>query len=559
LAASRYLSLAGVAASLLIGMSAAADSAHAQAAGSAPAGQPAGAQQIVAPPTSFSIMAFDVQGVTLIPQSEIERIVYPFLGPDRKPADVEAARKAVQDAYSKAGYEATVVEVPPQVEEEFAAGLVRISVSEAPVAKVAVSGAKHHGDKLVPSQLPAVKSGEPLNFKSLQGQLERANRFPDREITPSFDAGDQPGTMNVDLKVRDSLPFHASIDLNNDNSPNTTDLRATGSVRYTNLWGLGHSISVGYSVAPRNRSDSEAIFGSYLLPFLGSDWTLLISGYHSNSNIAALGGTNVLGKGYQIGVQAIYRLPTNRDYHAFRFGVDYKDFKQNIGLSGAPVSQAPIRYVPLTLGYDFSASRDKWSLDLGIGATLGLRVIKRVECFDPTATTCQPEDQFTNREVDSSENFSHINLDASLTAKIVGDFVGFLKLSGQYADSHLVSNEQFAIGGLTTVRGYYQSEIVGDRGINAQLELRAPSLATQLGRFVDEARFFLFLDGGIDSVIHPLPDTTSTYRIASYGGGLRVKLLKLLTGQVVLGIPLKTTTDTRANDPRVTFQVKGEF
>lgn len=556
---SRCLLLAGFAASQLGGMSLAVGVAHAQTAEAPPAAAQGGAPQIVAPPSSFSIMAIDVQGVTRLPAQDVERIVYPFLGPDRKPTDVEAARKAVQDAYAKAGFEAVVVEIPPQPQEEFAAGLVRISVSEAPVAKVAVSGSKHHGDKLVLRQLPSVKPGEPLNFKSLQGELERANRFPDREVVPSFDAGDEPGTINVDLKVRDSLPLHASAELNNDHSPSTTDLRATGSLRYSNLWGVGHTISLGYSIAPRRRTDSEAYFGSYSMPFLGSDWTLVASGYHSNSNIAALGGTNVLGNGYQVGAQVIYRLPNKRNYQAFRVGVDYKDFKQNIGLSGAAISQAPIRYLPLALGYDFSATRENWSLDLGVSATLGLRVIKRVECFDPTATTCQPEDQFTNREVDSTENFSHLNLDASLTTKIVGDLVGFLKVSAQYADSHLVSNEQFAIGGMSSVRGYYQSEIVGDRGIAASLELRSPSLATQLGRFVDEARFFVFLDGGLVSVIDPLPDTKSTNRIASYGGGLRVKLLKLLSGEVLVGVPLKTSADTRANDPRITFQVKGEF
>ncbi|HEX8058712.1 MAG TPA: ShlB/FhaC/HecB family hemolysin secretion/activation protein [Novosphingobium sp.] len=541
-------------------MSLAAGVAHAQATEAAPAGAQAGAApQIMAPPTSFSIMAIDVQGVTRLSPQDIEKTIYPFLGPDKKPADVEAARKAVEEAYKKAGFEAADVSIPPQPQEEFAAGLVRISVIEAPVAKVAVSGAKHHGDKLVLQQLPSVKAGEPLNFKTFQGELERANRFPDREVVPSFDAGEQPGTINVDLKVRDSLPFHASAELNNDHSPSTTDLRATGSLRYSNLWGVGHTLSLGYSVAPRRRSDSEAYFGSYSIPFLGSDWTFVLSGYHSNSNIAALGGTNVLGNGYQIGGQVVYRLPNKRDYQAFRIGADFKNFKQNIGLDGSDVSQAPIRYIPLTLGYDYSAARDDWSVDLSVGATLGLRVIKRIECFDPTATTCQPEDQFTNREVDSSENFSHLNLDASVTTKIVGDLVGFLKLSAQFSDSHLVSNEQFAVGGLSSVRGYYQSEVVGDRGLATTVELRSPSLATQLGRFVDEARFFVFVDAGIVSVIDPLPDTKVNSRILSYGGGLRVKLLKLLSGEVLVGVPLRTSADTRANDPRITFQVKGEF
>lgn len=503
----------------------------------------------------------DVAGVTLLPQGQVEKIVYSYLGPDKTTADVESARKALQDAYVKAGFEAAVVEVPPQPQEDFAAGLIRISVIEAPVAKVVVSGAKHHSAERVRAEIASLEEGKPLNFRALQADLEAANRFPDREVTPAFDAGEEPGTLNVDLKVRDSLPWHASAELTNDHSPNTTALRATGSARYSNMWGLGHTISLGYSVAPQRRADSEAYFGSYTLPFLDSPWTLAISGYKSNSNIAALGGTNVLGNGYQVGAQAIWRMPTKRDYHALRLGADYKDFKQNIGVAGAAVSSAPIRYVPLVVGYSFAANRDKWSLDLGITSTLGLRLMKRVGCFvlntDPT--TCVPEDQFTNRELDAVENFAHINLDATYTAMLGGDWVGQVRIAGQYADSHLVSNEQFAIGGASSLRGYLQSEAVGDRGLNGSLELRAPSLATRIGRMVDELRAYAFADGGVVSLIGALPGTRSRYRLASVGGGLKLKVVGHLSGDVFVAVPLVGTVESPRGDPRVTFSVKGEF
>ena len=522
---------------------------------------PATGNRIVSAPQTFTILAIDVSGVTLLPAAQVEKIVYAHLGPDKSSSDVEAARKALQDAYAAAGYEATIVEVPPQPQEDFAAGLVRIAVGEVPVARVTVSDSKHHSTELVRRQVAAVQEGRPLNFHELQRDIEAANRFPDREVTPTFDAGEQPGTLNVDLKVRDSLPLHASAELNNDHSPNTTPLRATGSLRYSNMWGVGHTVNLGYSVAPQRRGDSEAYFGSYTLPFLGSPWTLVLSGYKSNSNIAALGGTNVLGNGYQVGAQAIWRMPSKRDYHALRLGADYKDFKQNIGVAGAAVSSAPIRYIPLMVGYSFSAAREKWSLDLGVTSTLGLRVMKRVGCFvlnsDPL--TCVPEDQFTNRELDAVENFAHLNLDATYTAMLGHDWVGQLRVSGQYADSHLVSNEQFALGGVSSLRGYLQSEAVGDRGINSSVERRAPSLATHIGRFVDDLRAYAFADGGVVSLIGALPGTTSVYRLASIGGGLKLKVLGHLSGDVLVALPLVGTAESPSGDPRVIFSVKGEF
>ncbi len=523
---------------------------------------PACAQDAAAgAPSQFPVYAIDVTGVSRIPQARIEEAVYPYLGENRTPADIEAARKAVQDAYAKAGYEAVIVEVPPQPQDEFAAGVVRLAVSEVPVAQVAVSGARHHDDEGVRRALPSVRPGEPLNFAELQRDIEQANRFPDREVTPAFDAGEAPGTIDVNLQVRDSSPFHASAELNNDNSPNTVPLRATGSVRYTNLWGAGHTITAGGSVAPERPKDTTAFFGSYLAPIYGSPWTIVASGYVSNSNIAALGGTNVLGNGWQVGAQAIYRLDAARDYHAFRVGLDYKDFQQDIRVEDGSVSEAPIQYIPLVLGYDFSQARDGYSLDLAISATLGLRVIKHVmevKCPDGVQPPCF-DDQFTNRELDAIENFAHINLDTSTTVKFGGDWHAFARISGQYADSHLVSNEQFAMGGLTSARGYYQSEVVGDRGVGSTLELRAPSLATRIGTWVDDLQFYAFGDAGVVSIINPLPDTESVFRVASVGGGVRLKVFGHLSGEALVGLPLISTSETDKYDPRFTFLVKGEF
>lgn len=526
--------------------------------GGADAPAPAAAEAPAVAPATFFISAIDVVGVTRLSAAEVEKIIYPFLGPDRDSATVEAARTAVQDAYAARGYETVVVDIPPQPEAAFAMGLVQLNVTEVPVGTVKVSGAKYHSGEAVLRSLPSLKSGEPLNFKALQDELAAANRFPDRAVTPSFTPGETPGTLDVDVKVDGEEPIHASLELNNDNSPNTTDLRASGSVRYTNLWGAGHTASVSFVTAPRNREESKVFSFSYTAPLAGSPITLSAFGYVSNSNIAALGGSNVLGDGYQISGRVIYRLPSEGSFQSLTAGIDYKDFKEDIVFGGATVGQAPIRYMPLNLGYSYQRSGEKTSFDLSLGTTLGLRIMKRVGCFDPTGAAC-PQDQFTNKGADASENFAHINLDATYTRALQEGWNAQLRITGQYADSHLVSNEQFSLGGMSTVRGYYQSEVVGDKGIAGSLELRLPSLATYIAPFVDELRGFVFVDGGLVRVIDPLPDEVTGYEVASVGGGVRLGLFKYLSGEFVVGVPIIAGPDTRRGEPRYTFVVKGEF
>src|SRR3546814_14538001 len=106
---------------------------------------------------------------------------------------------------------------------------------------------------------------------------------------------------------RSAFPFHATVQIGNDHSANTEPLRLLGTVRYNNLWQAGHAISGTYVVSPQNRENTEVFAGSYLAPVWNTPWSLLLYGYKSNSNIASLGGTNVLGDGYSIGLREILR------------------------------------------------------------------------------------------------------------------------------------------------------------------------------------------------------------------------------------------------------------
>lgn len=511
-------------------------------------------------PARFTVEAIDVVGVTVLTADEIENALYPFTGENRSSADIEAARKALQDVYAAKGFEAAVVDIPPQDSASFAAGYIQIHVSEAPVGEVRVAGAKFHSAEGVRAQLPIVEAGKPLNLAALQKQLAQANRIPDRTVTPAFKPSKTEGAIDVELKVKDTFPVHASLELNNDNSPNTHRLRLSGSLRYTNLWGAGHTVSASYIVTPEARKETEVISGSYNAPLLGTPWSLVLFGYKSNSNIAALGGTQVLGNGYQIGARAIYRLVGEKADQSFSIGLDYKDFKQDIRIKGALASQAPIRYIPLTLGYAYARPGEKGELELNLNGTLGLRVIKRLGCFDLTAgAACTPEDQFSLKDFNARENFAHINVDVTYTRLIADDVSLIFKLAGQYADSHLVSNEQFGLGGESSVRGYFQSEAVGDRGVVGTLQLDGPSLAGSLPDFVGELRPYAFIDYGVVGIIDPLADQRSRFTLGSAGGGVRLRLFKHLTGGLTVGIPITSLTDSRRGTARVTFLARGEF
>ncbi|WP_422932685.1 ShlB/FhaC/HecB family hemolysin secretion/activation protein [Sphingobium cupriresistens] len=523
---------------------------------------------------SFLIAAIDVVGATKLSNAEIERIIYPFLGPDKNEADVTAAQKALQAAYAAKGYEAVEVEIPIQPSERFAQGIVQLAIHEVPLGEVRIVDAKHHSDKSVRGDVPSLVPGQPIDIAALQRDVAEANRFPDRTITPRFRSGGQPGTVDVELKVDDKSPFHGSVELNNDNSPNTRSLRASATARYSNLWGQGHTLSVTGSIAPQDTDQSAVISASYNAPLIGTPWGFLLYGYRSNSNVAALGGTNVLGNGYQIGLRATYRLPSTSSFQQISFGPDFKSFKERLSLEGTDLQPTQIRYVPLVAEYTLSGGSEQETYGLTLGVTGGLRVIKRRDCFEYPAAiipdglvTCPLSngdigvitDQFIGRTTDASENFVHLNLDLNYTRFLPKDWQAAFRFAGQLADSSLVTNEQFSLGGMSNVRGYYVSEAVGDDGFISSVELRSPNFGSSLSSLVDEMRLFAFSDLGYARVRAPSTGQTDTFRLVSVGGGVRFDLFNLVTGEALIGVPLRNGPTSDKGDPRYSFTIRGEF
>ena len=79
-----------------------------------------------------------MRGNTVLEARDIEKAVYPYLGPDRTLSDIEAAREALQTIYQERGYQSVYVDLP---EQQVADGIVFLQVSETKVGRVRVVGA----------------------------------------------------------------------------------------------------------------------------------------------------------------------------------------------------------------------------------------------------------------------------------------------------------------------------------------------------------------------------------------------------------------------------------
>jgi len=489
-----------------------------------------------------------VTGARHLPRIDIESAVYPFLGPARTDADIEGARAALEKAYADAGYQTVAVSVPPQ---NIAAGVVELHVLERTVGRLRVKGAKYSSPQKIKALAPSVAEGRVINFNEVPKDIIALNQLPDRQITPSLRAGADPGTVDVDLDVKEHAPVHASVELNNRAGPNTKPLRVNVSVSANNIAQSGQSAGLSFQTAPQATSEVKVLSGYYLARFRGADWlNLMLQGTKQDSNVSTLGETAVAGRGTTAGLRLLFNLPAIDTYtQSASVGVDYKHFDQTINLgatSSTPASTVvtPITYYPLTANYTgtWQDKAKRGTTEFNAGVTFHVR------------GTGSSQTDFNNTRFNANGSFIYFHGDLSHTHELPGGFQIFGKVQGQLADQPLLSGEQIAGGGLSTVRGYHEAEQVGDSGLFGTLELRSPSLLKHVGGANAEWRIFAFADAGWLKVIDELPGQKNHFDFASYGLGTRVRLTDYFNSSVIAARPTLKEGETRPDEVRVIFQ-----
>ena len=145
-------------------------------------------------------------------------------------------------------------------------------------------------------------------------------------------------------------------------------------MHYDNLWQLGHSLSFSYQVAPQRPNDAEVFSGSYLARVEDVDWlNVLFYAVKSSSDVATVGGTNIVGPGQILGSRAVMTLPGRENFfHTLSAGLDYKHFDQTVKLGGDGFS-SPVTYYPLVASYGATFQNEKFTTQLNAAVTYNLR------------------------------------------------------------------------------------------------------------------------------------------------------------------------------------------
>ncbi len=136
-----------------------------------------------------------------------------------------------------------------------------------------------------------------------------------------------------------------------------------------------------------------------------------------------------------------------------------------------------------------------------------------------------PDHSAISSRLGADDRYTKFNLDILRLQRLYpfyrGDAIvsAILKGTGQWSINSLVANEQFGIGGAESVRGYPESEFLGDFGYSVTAELRVAPLVKR-----DLLQLAFFIDNGGVYVRNPMPGQGQSHIITGAGTGIRLNL-----------------------------------
>lgn len=201
----------------------------------------------------FAVEKYIVMGNTVLTPETINQSLTNVPSAFGTNVTIDGIRSAVaglQGAYRDRGYVTVAVAVPAGQKLNTNHPAIKLQVTEGRLAAINVKGNHYFSSNNVMSVLPSLHTNILLNGLIFQAELNRANANQDRQIYPFIDPGFEPGTSDLTLKVKDRLPLHAKVELNNQSSPGTPDMRVNSSAVYNNLWQLEQSMGLQYSFSP---------------------------------------------------------------------------------------------------------------------------------------------------------------------------------------------------------------------------------------------------------------------------------------------------------------------
>jgi len=481
----------------------------------------------------LTLNGINLEGISAYDVAELQQIWGDYIGQEISLNDVYGFAQKITRKYRNDGYIITQAIIPQQTIDD---GYVTIQVVEGFIDDVTLQDAKDTiASQRVLSLANNLTQERPLTASALERWLLIVNDIPGMSarsiISPSATT-----VGGADLTIIPTItPYNFSVNLDNYGSRYLGPLQASVAGQTNNLLGLAETIQLQYVTDP---DDDERAYGfaRYAMPINNYGTKIGLDYSHSDTVPGfELDIFDVNGRSDTFGVDLSHPIIRSRTQNLTgSMRLDYRNLRSTNIIDTFTTQD---RVTSLRAGLDYNIFDNLWKPAINqasVTLSQGIKLFNVSENGDANMTRANGDPQYTKIEAELSR-LQTLSQDFSIMTSVIG----------QLSNNPLLSSEEMGFGGRAYGRGYDSSEIVGDDGFGASIELRwNPDYKVS---YIQDYEVFGFYDFGKIWNQETDIDSLETQSLASAGIGVRTDFTDAIKGEFIYAQPLTRNVDVYDN------------
>lgn len=391
--------------------------------------------------------------------------------------------------------------------------------------------------------------GQTINEKELDDFLDLLNLNPDRYVEAIITRGQEPNDIAVEYSIYETSPWNFFFQIDNSGTDERKWNPRVGVVN-TNLTGRDDRASfVWTSPIDSDINDNYSMYFSYDFPLWSPKLRMNLYAGHSEFDISpdSAAGFNFRGQGDFAGAVLRYNVMQKDDW--------FFDLTSSLAREKSEVTPS--------LGISTDVEMLLWGM--------GLDVYKSTEMEDVyisynfQRSFGGSSDQFFNdARTNADSTFDIHTIDGTWSRYCDRDKIHRFLASGRWIlpNDRLVPAKMTSFGGLYTVRGYDEEQIVADGGFIASIQYEHDFMAKwnpvpedgspRRRTFPDRLALAPFFDYANTRILDPVAGEDRSQDLMSFGLGVVTEYKESVAG-IYYGIPVTSVTETDSGDGRWSF------
>lgn len=399
-----------------------------------------------------------LRGNTILTAAEVNNIVRPHLG-SMNMEQLQSIRQALSKLYIDKGYINSGVIIPDQsVKQE----TVIMQAVEGELTEIEIFGQQRLSTSYIKNRLTS-EVRKPLQIQTLQESLQLLQQDPlIAQVNAQLNPGNAPGKSVLSLRVKERNPYLLRASIDNHRSPSVGSEKLELNGGYRNLFGGGEAIALQLALTTGIKN-----YGlNYQHPLTRKGATLEAFYHYSDAIVVEepFDRIDIASESSQYGLRWQYPLQKSlRRSLVLSTALELKHnasslLQQPFSFSlGAINGETNVTILSVGLAWLERRPQQVWSIHTGI--------------------------RWGVNALDATENKGKIPDGEFLSWQGQGQYVHVLpwwqsqfitKSMAQLSINPLLSLEKFALGGISTVRGYRENQFVRDNGVVVSCEWRLP-------------------------------------------------------------------------------------